>query len=196
MSTELANLERRTYQATDDGIADILVGVFLVAVGVAMSFQLGINAGLLSALLAAAAFPAWRTLRRAISEPRVGYVRVHATRSRRVKLGQCLGAAAMAVVILAGVFLTDGGPHVDTWFPGLVYALPIVVIGYFADLPRWYWYAAVIMLERVVDSWTAGPTTWLFWPSGTIIAVSGALVLAGFLRRYPRRQDDVWKISE
>src|SRR5687768_17601995 len=108
-SDDLASLERRTYQTFDDGIADVLVGAFLVVVGVIMSFELGVNVGLVSGLLAAAAFPAWRVLRRAIAEPRVGYVRLLSARARRVKLGQCAGAAAMAAVILFGVFFTDGG---------------------------------------------------------------------------------------
>lgn len=191
MSTELASLERRTYRTTDDGIADILVGVFFMAVGIAMSFERGLNVGIVSGLLAAAAFPVWRGLRRGIAEPRVGYVRLHAARSRRMRLGQCVGAAAMAAIILVGVFFTDGGRQVDTWFVGLVYAVPLAVVAYFADLPRWYAYAGVIMIERAADSLSGGPHEWLFWPSGVIIAAIGAVVLARFLRRYPIRERDV-----
>ena len=191
MSNDLASLERRTYKTFDDGIADILIGVFLVIVGVIMSFELGVNVGLVSGLLAAAAFPAWRALRRGIAEPRVGYVRLLAARSSRLKLGQCVGAAVMAAIILLGVFFTDGGRAVDTWFPGLVFAIPLAVVGYFADLPRWYGYAAVIMLERVADAMSAGPNEWLFWPSGAIIALCGANVLARFVQRYPRKNGGV-----
>jgi hypothetical protein len=191
VSNDLASLERRTYKTFDDGIADILIGVFLVIVGVIMSFELGVNVGLVSGLLAAAAFPAWRALRRGIAEPRVGYVRLLAARSSRLKLGQCVGAAVMAAIILLGVFFTDGGRAVDTWFPGLVFAIPLAVVGYFADLPRWYGYAAVIMLERVADAMSAGPNEWLFWPSGAIIALCGANVLARFVQRYPRKNGGV-----
>jgi hypothetical protein len=191
VTNDLASLERRTYQTFDDGLADILLGGFLTVVGVIMSFELDVNVGLVSGLLAAAAFPAWRALRRAIAEPRVGYVRLLAARSRRVNLGQCVGAAAMAAIILYGVFFTDGGRDVDTWFPGLVFAIPLAVLGYFADLPRWYWYAAIIMLERLADSWSAGPSEWLFWPSGAIIAICGASALARFMQRYPRKNGGV-----
>ena len=188
MSTELADLERRTYRAAaDDGLADILLGAFLVFLGAAIGRETP-YAGLLGGLAAAFAFTIWKTLRRTLVEPRAGYVRLQPARSRRIRLAQCLAAVAMALVIAAGLWFTDGGRATDTWFPGLAFAIPVAIVGYFAELDRWYFYAAAIMVERLVDSWAGGPADWLFWPSGTLIALAGAVMLLRFLRRYPRRE--------
>ena len=187
MTNELADLEHRTYRtAADDGLADVLLGAFLVVLGLAVGEDIPYG-GLLGGLAGSLAVTGWISLRRTFIEPRVGYVRLAPTRSRRVRLAACLGAVAMALVIAVGIAFTDGGPATDTWFPGLVFAVPIAVAGYYAELNRWYWYAAAIMVERFVDSLSGRPVDWLFWPSGAIIAMVGTVMLLRFLRRYPRK---------
>lgn len=187
MNAELTDLERRTYRAAvDDGLADVLLGAFLVVLGVVLTLDVR-YAGLFGGLAGALAVGSWRGLRSTIAEPRVGYVRLQPARSRRIRLGQCFAVVAMALVIAAGLWFADGGRATDTWLPGLVFAIPVAVAGYFAELDRWYFYAAAIMVERLLDSLGGGPVDWLFWPSGALIAVAGSILLLRFLQRYPRR---------
>jgi hypothetical protein len=188
--SELSKLEHRTYRlVADDGLADIMLGAFLLFFGLALARSLP-YAGLLGGALGALALSAWRPLRKRVVEPRVGYVRLTEGRAARIRLAQCLAALAMVLVIAAALWFTDGGRAADTWLPGLAFAGPVVIVGYIADLGRWYFYAAVMMGERFIDSLSGGPVDWLFWPSGAVVAVAGAVVLVCFLQRYPRGRGD------
>ena len=148
--------------------------------------------GIFGGLAAALAFTIWQALRRTVVEPRVGYVRLQPARSRRIRglrpsyRCRCDGARDCRGFLAHRRRPSDG------------YLVP----GYRVRDPRCHCgllrgAGSLVFLCRrdhgrasFVDSWYGGPADWLFWPSGTIIVIAGAVMLLRFLRRYPGRVGD------
>jgi hypothetical protein len=187
-SPDLAALERRTYRESfDHGLIDILLGGYLVVLGLQLSFKLG-PMGLVGGLMGGAAFPIGYALRKALVEPRIGYVKFSPARRSRVRWGPCIAAALMVAIILIGIWAIGRRAEFylfPGFFPAIVFALPIAVCGYFLEIQRMYLYGAMLVLERWLDAASGEPFEWMYWPSGLIIAAIGFVVLARFLRRYP-----------
>ena len=184
-SEQLAELERRTYRAAyDDGLWDILLGVHLVVLGIGISAGLGPRNGWLGGLTGGLAFPVWLLLRKTITEPRVGYVRLHPTRIAKLRRRPFVVFALMLLILALGVWVSQG-------FGSLVYSVPFAAAGYLFEVRRFYLYAGLIALERALDSASGTPHDWMYWPSGLVMVGSGLLVLASFLRRYPAKPKGV-----
>ena len=183
---DLVALERRTYlTAYDNGLWDILLGLWFVAVGAGVIT----DTGALFAILAAVAIEPWRRFHRRVSESRVGYVRVGPARARRLRRGpQALAALAGLLVILL-VSRAEFG-EIGSAIRGeigmfaLVGAL-VAAAGYVFELTRLYAYAGVIAFAAVADVVLPLSTPWILVATGVAIAAIGAWVLIAYLRRYP-----------
>ncbi|HEU0140495.1 MAG TPA: hypothetical protein VFQ79_12310 [Bryobacteraceae bacterium] len=191
----LDELERRTYRTViDDGLGDIVLGIFFVALG------LGIATGLgwLGALAGAVAVPAWRGLRKTFVEARTGYVRLNRSRRAQLRRGPFI-VATIAVLIPLGLVGVEGllGREFGK-IPGLVPVLvgvgigiPVAAAGYLFEIRRLSVYAGLIWLALAVAYVGRIPYGWVIFAFGVVVMGSGLFYLASFMRRYPAKPNGV-----
>jgi hypothetical protein len=178
----LRALEAHTYRAVvDDGVWDLVLGVWLLLIGLGVATGFGLPAGLLGAL----AIPTGATLRRTVTAPRVGYVRFNAARATRLRRGPIVLSGASMTLLLALLASSRVTPAVpDLVRAGIVLALPIALAAYLFDISRLYAYALVVALAVAVVLGAGVRWEWTLLLAGAIVTASGTVVLTRFLRRY------------
>jgi len=184
---DVAALERNSYRTMDDGLWDLLLGAFL------LSFPLGdhFDVPFLPSIVGVLAVTSWKTLRASLSEPRVGFVRLHPARRARLRNAQCMVAIVFALVIAALLGLQALGRSGAFQAPalfrplaaGLAIAIPLGVSAWLFDVRRMFLYAVVIVVACATGRPIVG-----FGIAGAVIAASGVAVMLAFRRRYPVTQ--------
>lgn len=192
---QLDEIERRTYRTViDDGLGDLVLGIFFAVLG------LGIATGLgwLGALVGAVAVPAWRGMRKTFVEARTGYVRLN--RSRRAQLRRSpFIVGAIAVLIPFGLIGVERLLGLEFGkIPGLVPVLvglgiggPVAAAGYLFEVRRLSVYAGLIWLTLAVAYVGRIPYGWVIFAFGVMVMGSGLFYLASFMRRYPAKPNGV-----
>ncbi len=188
----LSELEGQTYRAVvDDGLWDLLLGAVFLLMGVSGITHRRLIPGY---LLIAFSMPVWRYLRKRITEPRVGYVQWNPARKSRMKRAGCILAISVAgllAVLLLPKFL---GPEAlrqgllqipGRWKAAVLLAIPLAIAGYVFELKRLLIYAAVVLLSTAILLAVEARGEWVLVVSGAAAIISGLVVLAMFLRRYP-----------
>ena len=189
-NAQLSELERRAYRSVvDDGLLDLILGIFLVLVG--SSLKEGLFEYLPWSFFGASPF-VWKTMRKRLIEPRTGHVQLHPWRMSRIKRGK---RAAMAVVVLfalaimAFVFVQGSGNTSLSQIRAIVFAMafgtPIAVAGYLLEIRRWVGYAAVMVVASIVVHGAGLAARISAVPAGSIAIAVGFCLLARFLYRHP-----------
>jgi hypothetical protein len=184
MEQRSGSLERRLFRASwHDGTLDLLVG--LSALGVAGAWALdavalgGVVPGLLVML--------WWPARRAIVEPRAGYVAFSPERTARSRRSTAIGLGIGVAVLLAAVaclLLLRGGLPA-TWsagLPGALFGVPVLLLGLALGLRRMVACAAIFLIAAVGVA-ALGLEPEIAIAAGGLASVStGAVLLVRFLR--------------
>lgn len=192
MSTiDLADTERRAYSTLfDDGLLDILVGSFIVALALSM----GTDVDYLPAIGAGLGVPLWVAARRLISEPRIGQVSLHVDRQARIRRGIAMLGGLLALTAAGGVvwFLSTpaGAPALPAaWRAvplGLVLALTAWATAWIFQIPRMAGHGLVIAAAFVAGAALGLPRGAGPLAAGVVIVAAGIVVLIGFLGRNPK----------
>jgi len=197
-AVDLREIEKRNYRATfEDGTAELLIGVWLIAFGLLLRTDYSFIGAVLPALL----IPIWRDLHRRVSESRLGYVELGEERRQQtvasnVRLGLMVmatlvgGALVYVRVVQTGAV---GGPKplgLGAVPLGVAIAALIGGAGWMYGIPRMIAYAAM-----VASVFVAGHLIGLYPPvyvalSGVPLLICGVVVLARFVRRYPVPSED------
>jgi len=185
--TSSASPESRLFRAYwDDGLLDVLFGVGAVAVGLLWMVELVVFGAIVPAFLALA----WNPLRRAIVEPRVGWVEFNAARTesnrRKLLAAVSIGLGALALVVVLVIAARSGNDLV----PGdLAAALPAVLVGVMAgligvglSLARFLGYALAFAAAGVLVALAGGEPGLAILLGGIVTLLSGAWLLTRFLR--------------
>ena len=190
---DLNAIERRTYRARyEDGLAEMMIGVWLIVFGALMRTDYSFIGSILPVLLV----PVWQSLHNRISLPRAGYVEESDERREKSVASQVRLGLALLVVLVAGVFvfvyatrhLAPGGgkPLGLGAVPlGIAIALLLGGAGWMYDLKRMVVHAVVLTAVFI-----AGHHLGLYPPvyvalSGVPLLVFGTWVLVRFLQRNP-----------
>ena len=191
---DLQALERGVYRDSySDGIIDVLVGLSLVWIGVAWIWLPGIAglAGVLPAIFVTVMLEA----RKRFLAPRVGYVKWG--RSRRSWEQRNLAAlvvVGVAVLLLGiGVYLLVSRSSTDSSglssiMPGLMaWLLALVAIGLAFVMGTWRMlaYAGILATAGFSTAWADASPGWPLLAAGIPITITGAVMLAVFIRRNP-----------
>ena len=185
--TTSASPESRLFRAYwDDGLLDVLFGVGAVAVGLLWMVELVVFGAIVPAFLALA----WNPLRRAIVEPRMGWVEFNAARTesnrRKLLAAVSIGLGALALVVVLVIAARSGNDLV----PGdLAAALPAVLVGVMAgligvglSLARFLGYALAFAAAGVLVALAGGEPGLAILLGGIVTLLSGAWLLTRFLR--------------
>ena len=189
--TSTRSLESQLFRAFwDDGLLDLLFGVGALGVGVAWAAGMVALGAIVPALLAIA----WNPLRRAIVEPRSGWVEFNRARSgsnrRKLHGALWLGVGALVLAAALAIATRAGGDLV----PGdLAAALPAALIGLLAGLVgaglrigRFLAYALLFVLAGAVVALAGGEPELAMLAGGAAVTVSGSWILARFVRATAR----------
>lgn len=192
---DLEALEQRAFRSRfDDGLLDLIVGLFLLAMGATMGTEWGGMAGIWAAVL----LPQWYVLRKTITEPRVGYVQFGPTRQSLMRRKMLIMTLALGGSVLAGLVMWFLQARKDPaliemlrpWGPtpfGLMLALMIGIGAALLGIGRGYVYAALIVVCVTGGhslGFDLGPT--LVVP-GVVVTLWGAVLLRRFIVANPKQ---------
>jgi hypothetical protein len=185
----LKEIQRKVYMSFfQDGLWDILLGLFMLGWGLAILTDLAFLPGVTFIGLY---FAVWGVKKR-LTYPRIGYARFSATSRRRITAKFAIGGVAVLLVgvmvaVLWGIgarpqWLADYFPLI---FNGMLAAI-VCFIAYWARVNRFYLYAALVFLGAVLHLWLGVRWEFGFIGAGGIIVLIGLVILITFLRKYPR----------
>ncbi len=183
---DIRKIQRKVYMAYfQDGLWDVVLGLFLLGWGFAILFDLG--------WLPGATFIAlfWMALglKQRITYPRIGYAKAAEHRKQKSRV-----VIAGAVTLLLGIMIfllvvTGGMPQfLRDYFEllfGTMLAIAIGLIGYWWGIARWYGYAGLVFVFATCNHWLGLSFELSFIIPGGVILLYGMTIFARFLRKYP-----------
>jgi hypothetical protein len=185
---DLKQIKRKVYMSYfQDGLWDILLGVFLVCWGLMVTFDFVAVMGgfwLVFYMLILA-------LKRWLVYPRAGYIKIPEARKQQIRMVILGVVVFLAGVAMIPIFIIDSRPE---WFSeyfmmmlGTMFALVVVFLASWWRVNRWYAYAVLILVAFISHQWLDTELNLSFFIPGGIIAIYGFALLALFLRRYPKK---------
>lgn len=203
----LKELEQKVFRSYfHDGLWDIY-GAFLV-LGIGLSMIIGWDYLMLGfAILAVVIL----LLRKRIIMPRLGLVKFSPERQTKTKKSILIAIITLTFTALLGVvffilFTTNSVPEwLDIWMGnyflatfGGMQALLVAIAAYVVGVWRYYIYAALIFIAYIIAG-ILRPNDIEGIPIvivGSIILISGAVILTRFLRKYPLPPQEIDNVSE
>lgn len=185
----LKGIQRKVYMSfLEDGVWDIFLGLFVLGWGLTILTE----GTFLPALSFVVLYSTVWGIKRWLTYPRIGYVRLSSATRRRIKSRAVFFLAAVLLLgALTGVLMgTGAGPRLlyelfPLLFNGMLAAI-VCIAAYWVGAMRFYFYAAIIFLAAVIHVWVGVDWEWGFIGAGSIIAVAGVAIMAIFLRKYPK----------
>lgn len=189
----LKEIQRKVYMSFfQDGLWDILLGLFMLGWGLAILTDLAFLPGVTFIGLY---FAVWGVKKR-LTYPRIGYARFSATSRRRITAKFTIGGVAVLLVgvMVAALWGIGARPQwLADYFPlifnGMLAAI-VCFIAYWARVNRFYLYAALVFLGAVFHLWLGVRWEFGFIGAGGIIVLIGLVILITFLRKYPRMVEE------
>jgi len=205
-NTDIQELEQETYRySMQDGLAEILVGLILVAfAGLIEDYSWFYSFLLLIVFM----IPIWGKLRRKLTYPRIGYVKVRQDEPSRSGMAVLLIVMAILVVFPLTLFLIpSNNPIYDTlwkYFPvafGVMMILPSFFLVEKTADHRYYALGLLTVTTGLIfillefEPPSAGPVLYLLgW--GVAIILVGLATFIRFIRKYPIIEPDEVEASE
>jgi hypothetical protein len=201
---DVDGLERKAYQAyNEDGLLDVLTGFMMAFIGYYVLSEVDIPYAPFVAIFGPAI---WASLKKAVTEPRIGQVKFGpGRRSRQQKVIAVFAVTVNVLLVLS--FLVKRGPVVGPWRTTLydygviligsgVVSLILFTIGHFNEVRRFKGYAAVSVPMFIGGHFLTDPALDLFQrmayvliPLGLLMLAYGLVTLWRFVQRYPKITD-------
>jgi uncharacterized membrane protein YjjP (DUF1212 family) len=201
---DIDSLERKAYLAyNEDGLLDILTGFMMAFIGYYILSDVDLPFAPFLAIFGPAV---WASLKKAVTEPRIGQVKFGP--GRRTRQQKLIGAFAVTVnVLLVLSFLVRWGPAVGPWRTMLydygvvllgsgIISLILFTIGHFNEVSRFKGYAAVSVSMFLAGHFLTNPALDLYQrlaqvliPLGLLMLAYGLVTLWRFMQRYPKITD-------
>jgi len=203
-SFDLDSIERRAYLTyNEDGLLDLITGFMMAFIGYYVLSTVDIPFAPLLAIFGPAV---WASLKKAVTEPRIGQVKFGpGRRSRQQKVIMAFAVTVNVLLVLS--FFVDTGPVFGPWRTTLstygvilvgsgVVSLILFTIGHFNEVSRFKQYAAISVPMFVVGHFLTDPGLDLFQrlayaliPLGLLMMAYGLVTLWRFVRKYPKLED-------
>jgi hypothetical protein len=189
-------LERKTYLLThQDGLLDIIIGLCIMGFGLNMftdSAAFSVLAWMPVILLPG--------LKNRITVPRLGYAQFDNKRTGATRLLAVTMILGL-VVLVAGVFIflgvKSGSPEIVSWLKSYhmpllagIAAAVMIVSAVMSGIKRLFAYAALTLLVVVGGTALDIQTPFYVLLLGALIMLSGFVLLARFMRKYPVEQGE------
>jgi predicted small integral membrane protein len=194
----LREIEKKAYMSYhQDGLLDIFVGLYALAFGLGMIADKTLEFGfgtIMPAILIAIVLPIWIEAKRKITMPRIGFVKFGTRGSNKLfalLLGLAVAGLGVFFLFTLATFQNGRPEWIDILFQyGMIWiGLGAAVIGslfaYTMGLKRLHGYGLLSFALFASGYFLSIPFEYLLLVIGSIIIVSGAILLAQFVRRYP-----------
>jgi len=201
---DIDDLERRAYLAyNEDGLLDILTGFMMAFIGFYVLSEVDMPFAPFVAIFGPAI---WASLKKAVTEPRIGQVKFGpGRRSRQQKVIAVFAVTVNVLLVLS--FLVRWEPIVGPWQTTLydygvilvgsgVVSLILFTIGHFNEVSRFKGYAGVSVPMFIGGHFLTDPGLDLFQrlayvliPLGLMMLAYGLVTLWRFVRKYPKITD-------
>jgi len=193
-------IEREVYQSFhQDGLLDILTGIFILTLSISMSDQNFIPSFVLVSLMSMSITFFWG-IKKSIVYPRLGYVSFSPERRAREKIKLVALITLWVVPLIVVIVIKRGFPpsRYAVWlnehevFYGQIFTPTFVSVGaVLSGVRRLYIYAVLTLLVFVATYLLNIPTHLYSIPLGIAVVISGTVVLIRFLRKYPKIAEEV-----
>ena len=201
---DLDSIERRAYLTyNEDGLLDIMTGFLMAIIGYYVLSKVDVPFAPFLAIFGPAV---WASLKKAVTEPRIGQVKFGpGRRSRQQKVIMAFAVTVNVLLVLS--FFVDTGPLLGPWRTTLstygviivgsgVVSLILFTIGHFNEVSRFKGYAATSVPMFVVSHFLADPALDLFEklalvmiPLSLLMMAYGLVTLWRFVHKYPKLED-------
>ena len=134
------------------------------------------------------------SLKRRLTHPRIGYVKV--ARERKTMAWLAITGVVILLLGITGFFIAVTGerpPFLRNYFQflfGTTLAVVTGLIGYWLRIVRWYVYTALMFVFVAFNQWLGLSFELSFIIPGGIIFLYGLIILFRFLRKYPRISEE------
>jgi len=190
---DLTKVERKAYLAYhQDGIYDLLVGLCFLSAALGVVSEV-IAAGAIAPVLAILVAPA---LKKAVTLPRLGYVKFSPQREQKERMNMTYLVALLSVTALLGMVVFSAYSGDAAWqlwirnlgiIPfGFVLAVVAFALGLLYDIRRCYLYAVVIIATFIVGHVLELRLWFQFAVPGLVILVVGLVLFIRLITRYPK----------
>ena len=184
---KLKEIKRKVYMSYfQDGLWDILLGVFLVGWGLIIQFDIAALGGALVMTF----YFIILALKKWLTYPRAGYVKIAEERRQKIKM-TLLGAVIFGLGSLVFLLFLPGEP--PSWLSdyfiilfGCMIALITSLLAYWWSVLWWYSYAVLVVIGAAFHQWLNTPLAPSFIIPGAVIMLSGLLLLIRFLVQHPK----------
>lgn len=166
-----------------DGLWDMFLGIFLLAWGLTVWFDLPLLPSAVFVLF----FWLILGLKQTVTYPRTGYAKPAELRSRSVKTAIIGVIVLAAILILMPVVIQENMQFLRDNLEFMLnsgLAVAAAVVGYWWSIKRWYVYSVLIMLFLALYLLIGFSYQVSFLIPGSIILLTGFAILVGFLRQY------------
>jgi hypothetical protein len=199
MTIKLKELERKAYTSYySDGLLEIFTGVTIILIGVAFA----LDAAHYFAIVPVLSFISWAGAKRALTVPRMGHVKFGPERQARMAREKSFFLIYFTITFVLGIvvffiFSRASQSPVRDFFRiaplgpiGILGAIALAFLGYWKEIRRLYFYAALVIIAVF-----GGPALDLFpiyylGAPGLLILVIGIVMLARFIQRYPKTEEE------
>lgn len=201
---DLDGIERRAYLTyNEDGLLDIMTGFLMAFIGYYVLSKVDVPFAPFLAIFGPAI---WASLKKAVTEPRIGQVKFGPGRRSRQQKAIMIFAVIVNVLMVLSFFVNTG-PILGPWKTTLssygvilvgsgVVSLILFTIGHFNEVSRFKGYAAISVPMFVVSHFLADPALDLFEklalvliPLGILMMAYGLVTLWRFVGKYPKLED-------
>ena len=191
---DLKKIEQKTLLAYHgDGLMDLLLGILLIIDGFLLIDE---NVAIMGAM-AAVMVPVMARLKMKITFPRIGYTEFYTKEQRRKRTPLRI---ALIVFLLAGIFFAIMSSFSPDFFAfvskyirvifGLIIVSFALVLARSQHIRRLYAYVAVIAACFVAGHFITLSLPYYLIIIGVVIAVTGTVLLASFIKKYPLPQKE------
>ena len=189
--------EQRAYMSYhEDGLLDLLLGLAILLGGLNMLLDWEISLG---ALWVVVWLPLWLAAKRWITARRMPVVAVSEEQYAGMMRAAVFVVVALILAVFAGMVVLWGQStgNMPAWFfeglreylivvLGLFGVLVIAVAGWLSGLNRLYAYAAMTAVAFVGGYLLKAPMALAVTMTGAVITLWGGVMLARFVRKYPK----------
>ena len=201
---DVDGLERKAYQAyNEDGLLDILTGFMMAFIGYYILSEVDHPFAPYIAIFGPAV---WASMKKAVTEPRIGQVKFGPGRRTRQQKAIMVFAVAVNVLLVLSI-LMKLGPFGGLWQTASpsygviivgsgVVSLILFTIGHFNEVPRFKGYAAVSVPMFVAGHFLTDPgldvyqrMAYVLIPLGLLMLGYGGVTLWRFVQKYPKITD-------
>ena len=201
---DLDGIERRAYLTyNEDGLLDIITGFMMAFLGYYVLSEADIPFAPFLAIFGPAV---WASMKKAVTEPRIGQVKFGPGRKSRQQKAIMIFAVVVNVLMVLSFFVNTG-PILGPWRTTLstygvilvgsgVVSLILFTIGHFNEVSRFKGYAAISVPMFVVSHFLTDTSLDLYQrlayvliPLGLLMMAYGLVTLWRFVRKYPKLED-------